>query len=274
MELVQRYIGGEYEILFNGVELERYRDAGRRPRRRAHDLLLRPPRGAQGPRRAAGCDAAAAGGRHACGSPATGPTPTGFGRPTAGDPADRVAGAPHRRRQDRPAEGRHGVLRAVAARRVVRRRADRGDGRRHGHRGQRRSTATATWPPTTSTAVLVEPGDADAAGRRAEAGACTTTICATASPAPGSRRADDFSMRTLAEHYAASLPRASRPTATSVAGCSSERTSGGGCPVCSDVRPDVCAATRFDRRRRVPPNARRTHDLDRRGDHRRTACSS
>ncbi len=31
LELVHRYIGGEYEILFNGVELDAYRDAAVKP---------------------------------------------------------------------------------------------------------------------------------------------------------------------------------------------------------------------------------------------------
>ena len=62
-----------------------------------------------------------------------------------------VARAHRRRREVRTPTRRVGVLRPIAARRVVRRGADRSDGGAHPGRGQRSSTATATSPPTAST---------------------------------------------------------------------------------------------------------------------------
>ena len=93
-------------------------------------------------------------------------------------PADRVAGPDLRGRQARPAPWRLGVLRAVAPRRVVRRRVGRGDGGRHTRGRQRASPATATSRPTgstrcssspaipTSLAAALEPGDHATATRR------------------------------------------------------------------------------------------------------------
>ena len=52
-ELAERYFGGTYDMLFNGVEVERYRIAGVDRADRAHDHVLRPARAAQGARRAA-----------------------------------------------------------------------------------------------------------------------------------------------------------------------------------------------------------------------------
>ena len=108
-------------------------------------------------------------------------------------------GCDHRRRAQRAAARRDRVLRAVAARRVVRRRAARGDGRRHagGRVGDRglRNVARADLD-----ALLVPPGDVDAlrgALRRVldDAGAARRLVAA------GRARADEFSMARLAARY-------------------------------------------------------------------------
>ena len=73
-------------MLFNGVELDRVpRRCRRASDRPSDDLLLRPPRGAQGPRRAA-ARAADCSARRACGWPATGPTPDRLRAEHGGDP--------------------------------------------------------------------------------------------------------------------------------------------------------------------------------------------
>ncbi len=75
--------------------------------------------------------------RRACGSRATVPTPPSLRAQYGSDDRDQLARSDRRRREVRPAARRVRVLRAVAARRVVRRRADRGDGGRHAGRRQR-----------------------------------------------------------------------------------------------------------------------------------------
>ena len=187
-----RYLGGEYDILFNGVEIDEIAldraDADRAP----DDLLLRPPRGAQGPRRAARRVRARCPPTSGCGSPATGPTPPACAREYADDDAHRVARPDQRRREVRPPARRRRVLRPVAARRVVRRRADRGDGGRHAGRRQRprrlpqrrdrrrrrparRRRATSTRSPPRCGEVLADDAlAAPAARRRARAGRATS----------------------------------------------------------------------------------------------------
>ena len=130
--------GGDYEMLFNGVE---HRHDPRRPPGaggRPDDLLLRPPRGAQGPRRAArGVRQAAA--RRPPVDRQRRPGHRLALRAEYGDDA-RISGSGGSSDAEKFARlrGAVGVLRAVAARRVVRRRADRGDGGRDG-RGRERA---------------------------------------------------------------------------------------------------------------------------------------
>ena len=54
LELVQSHLGGDYRVLFNGVDIATIARRSHDPGDRADDLLLRPARGAQGSRRAAG----------------------------------------------------------------------------------------------------------------------------------------------------------------------------------------------------------------------------
>jgi hypothetical protein len=54
------FLGGTYEHLFNGIEVDRFAEAEPWPSDRAHHLLPRAPRAPQGPRRAARGPAAAA----------------------------------------------------------------------------------------------------------------------------------------------------------------------------------------------------------------------
>ena len=115
------------------VQRGRHRHDPRRPPGgggRTDDLLLRPARGAQGPRRAARGVRQRWTAMSACGSPATVRTPPCCGRDTARTPGQ-LARAHRRRREVRAAARGVGVLRAVAARRVVRHGADRGDGGLH-----------------------------------------------------------------------------------------------------------------------------------------------
>ena len=51
--LAESGLGGTYELLFNGVEVERFARGPGPPHRRPDDLLPRPPRAPQGPRGAA-----------------------------------------------------------------------------------------------------------------------------------------------------------------------------------------------------------------------------
>ena len=137
MELVQSHLGGEYDILFNGVEIHLIASTAPTPDGVPDDLLLWAPRGAQGPRRAAR--------RRSASLPATYPPVDRRRRPRrprlraeyAEDKRIELARAHHRRREVRPPARRSGVLRTVVARRVVRRRARRGDGGRDARRGQR-----------------------------------------------------------------------------------------------------------------------------------------
>ena len=158
-ELAERYFGGTYDMLFNGVEVERYRVAaigaarpgptimfcGRHEPRKGLDVLL---------------NALAE-------LPVGRPLLGGLGRPGDGRaagplrrrPPHRVAGPAHRRREDRPSGLRRRVLRAVAAGRVVRRGPDRGHGRRHARSWPPTCPATGEWPAPRCDALLTPPGD-------------------------------------------------------------------------------------------------------------------
>ena len=135
-DLVRRYIGGSYEILYNGVELDAYRAApqhptegptiffcGRHEERKGLDVLLRAFR-QLGPE------------VHLwVGS--TGPDTARLHGGVRRRRAHRMARAADRRRQDGSTPRRRCVLRTIAVRRVVRRRVDRGHGRGDADRGQR-----------------------------------------------------------------------------------------------------------------------------------------
>ena len=82
MELVQSHLGGEYDILFNGVEIDLIASTAADADGVPDDLLLRAPRGAQGPRRAARGVRARCPPTPACGSPATAPTAPACGPST------------------------------------------------------------------------------------------------------------------------------------------------------------------------------------------------
>jgi phosphatidylinositol alpha-mannosyltransferase len=123
-ELVHRYIGGEYEILFNAVELDQYRSSPEAETAGADDLLLRAPRGAQGAGRAPARDATPSRRRDAVGRQHRAGHRTTAERVRTRRP-HRLARPDDRRRQDRAPEGRGRVLRPVAPRRVVRGGADR-----------------------------------------------------------------------------------------------------------------------------------------------------
>ena len=197
LALVQRHLGGDdddYTVLFNGVETAEIRAAAPLPVDATGDLLPRPARGAQGSRRSCcrrcallDADVVVLGRRRRA------------RHGTAADRArrrraDRVAGPDHRGRQAGPPPRRLGVLRAVAARRVVRRRAGRGDGGRHARgrqrarrlpqRGDRRASTRCSSSPAIATAlaaalerVLVRPALADGAGRQRHAIAPTSSRC-------------------------------------------------------------------------------------------------
>ena len=186
-----------YEVLFNGIELERFRARraaqGRRARRSSSAAATSPARASTCCSRP--CAAARRSvrllGRQR--RPGHGPAP---GAATPATPASSgSAGSPTTRRSPGCAVPR--VLRPVAPGRVVRRGAARGDGRGHADRGHRTSPATATWPgpswtpcwprpamptrsPTACGAVLAD--DDLAAGLRR----------------PGAARAAEFSMDRLA----------------------------------------------------------------------------
>ncbi len=122
--------------LHDVVQRRRARDlSGRRTaeERRPDDLLLRSSRGAQGPRGPAAGAGRASRRRELLGGLRRSRDRALAARVRRRSP-DRVARTHHRRREGRPAEGCHGVLRPVVALRVVRCRAARGDGGRHADR--------------------------------------------------------------------------------------------------------------------------------------------
>ena len=111
------------------------------------DPLRRPPRAPQGPRRAARRVRRARARRDALGR-GDGPRPTSLR--ARGVPPRRVARPRLRRREGRAPARRDGRVLPGDRRRVVRRRAARGDGRRHRAWSRPTSTATATSPAPTA----------------------------------------------------------------------------------------------------------------------------
>ncbi len=136
LELAQSHLGGEYSVLFNGVEVDEIASTAPSPADQPDDLLPRPSRGTQGTRRPAPGLPVAARRRPVVDRRRRSRRPPAPGRVPRRRP-HLVARPDQRRREVRPPAGRFGALRAVAARRVVRRRADRGDGGGHPRRGQR-----------------------------------------------------------------------------------------------------------------------------------------
>lgn len=199
MELVHRYIGGEYEILFNGVELGSYRDAvvkrapgptvfflGRHEERKGLDILLAAmkllPEDVTLWVAGTGPDTerlrqSAAGDRRI----------EWLGRLTDADKIARMKAA-----TVFCAPSLHGesfgvvLIEAMAAGTAIV--ASGLDGYRN--------VATDDVD-----AVLVEPGDADQLATALKRALYDEDLRARLTTA-GQRRADDFSMRTLAEHYA------------------------------------------------------------------------
>ena len=126
------------------------------PDRRTDDPVPRPSRGPQGPVGPARRDdvasprGAAVGGRRRARDRAP-PRPGRRGSP------HRVAGPDHRGREALAAPGRRRLLRAIAARRVLRRRAPGGDGGIDRDRRERPAPATAGWPGPTWTPCSCRP---------------------------------------------------------------------------------------------------------------------
>jgi phosphatidyl-myo-inositol alpha-mannosyltransferase len=199
MELVHRYIGGEYEILFNGVELETYRDAvvqradaptifflGRHEERKGLEVLLSSMRllpddvtlwvAGTGPDTERLRQAYAADGRIEW-----------LGRLTDADKIARLKAA-----TVFCAPSLHGesfgvvLVEAMAAGTTIV--ASGLDGYRN--------VATDDLD-----AVLVEPGDVDQLATALKRALYDDDLRERLTAA-GQRRADDFSMRTLAQHYA------------------------------------------------------------------------
>ena len=136
LELAQSHLGGEYSVLFNGVEVDEIAGTAPTPTTQPDDLLPRPSRGTQGTRRPAPGLPVAARRRPVVDRRRRSRRPSAPCR-VPRRRAHLVARPDQRRREVRPPAGRFGALRAVAARRVVRRRADRGDGGGHPRRRQR-----------------------------------------------------------------------------------------------------------------------------------------
>ena len=183
--------------------LQRRRD--RRDRRRradadepSDDLLLRSPRGAQGP-------GGPARGVHRAARRRAPVDRQRRARWAAAAPAVRrrrphhLARADQRRREVRPPARGGRALRAVAARGVVRRRADRGDGGRARRSWRAASTATATWRPTASTPCSSSPATPAPWPRRSARCSATArlpTRCA-GRPPPGRRLLDAHPRRRV-----------------------------------------------------------------------------
>ena len=169
----RRTSAATYELLFNGIEVDRFAEGDADAHRRPDDLLPRPPRAPQGPRvlldAMARCPPTCG-----CGWAATGPRPSGSAAAVAGDPRIEWLGRDQRRREALAAAGRRRLLRAVAAGRVVRRGAARGHGGVDRRRGQRPRRLPQRRPARRQDALLVPPGDADGAGR-GPATACSPT---------------------------------------------------------------------------------------------------
>ena len=177
-------LGGEYALLFNGIEVDRFAKAAEPWPTDGADRSSSSV--ATSPARASTCCSTRCRSSPAdvatLGRAATGPRPPRcrrVARATRGSSGS--AGSATTRR--RAAARRRRVLRAVAARRVVRRRAARGDGGADTGRGQRprrlRNVARAG-----ADALLVPPGDARRPRRSARARCSTNPTCAEATRRP------------------------------------------------------------------------------------------
>ncbi len=145
-DLAQRYLGGRYEVVYNGVEVDRWRLAaplkpdgptmffcGRHEPRKGLDVLLAamatlPP-------------------STRCWVAGSGPDTARLKARYAGDPRIEWLGPDLRGGEDRPHARRHRLLRPVARRRVVRRGPHRGDGGPHADRGDRPARLPQRGPP-------------------------------------------------------------------------------------------------------------------------------
>ena len=175
--LAESGLGGTYELLFNGVEVERFADGPVAPHRRARRSSSS---AATSPARASRCssrrwptcppDVRALGGRRRPADRGAAGSATGHDR--------RIEWLGRISDDERSARmrGLHRVLLAVGAGRVLRDGAPRGHGRRAAPSWRPTSTATATSPATAST-----PSSPRSATRppwpRPCAGCSTTTAC-------------------------------------------------------------------------------------------------
>ena len=150
--------GGDFEVLFNGVEMERFESAAPRARRGGPTggAVPRSPRTTQGPERPPRCLCHARAARRPVGGRRrAGHRGAAAAVPRVGSGA--LAGPAERRRGGRPTGRGRRALRAFAAGRVLRHGAPRGHGgglRRGGlrHRGlphRRRAATPPSCPPAT-----------------------------------------------------------------------------------------------------------------------------
>ena len=148
--LAQRYLGGCYELVHNGVEVDRWRLAeplkpdgptvffcGRHEPRKGLDVLLAAMASLPPTTR--------------CWVAGSGPDTARLQAQYAGDPRIEWLGRVTDEEKIARMRGAVGVLRAVARRRVVRRRAHRGDGGPHADRGHRPARLPQRGPPRPST---------------------------------------------------------------------------------------------------------------------------
>ena len=208
-------------MLYNGVELDLYRSRRTVADGGADDLLLWSPRGPQGPRRADRGD----GRPGARGPPVDRQQRAGHCSAACGDigrSAHRVARSVVRRREDLPATWRARLLCPVAAWRVVRRRADRSDGGRHGDRRQCARRLPERRHPRRGRPAR---GARRQRGVGARAEACPLRPGVRRPPRrrPARHEPDDFSMAALARRYAeiyrSVVPSDATATTSSRRGC-------------------------------------------------------